>query len=197
MSDARREGARLDATVMFADLSGFTALSERLDPEAATDLVNRCFAALEAIVLAYGGVVDQYIGDCIKAYWDADGGGATRAVGAAAAICDVIDRLGEEAGTLGVHVGLASGPVVAGALGAHQQVTVVGDTVAVAQSLCETGARGQVTADRGTQAEAGSGYTWSAPMPVVIAHRAEPVLAVELRGAADGGERAAIVAAAA
>ena len=199
MSGVRREGARLDATVMFADLSGFTALSERLDPEAATELVNCCFAALESVVLAYGGVIDQYIGDCVKAFWGADGGGAARAVAAAAAIREVLDGLGGEAGAVGIHVGLASGPVVARDLGgeARHHVTVVGETVAVAQYLGEAGARGQVIADRATQAEAGPGFTWGVPTPVAIAHRAEPVVAVELRTAAGAGERAAVVAAAA
>ena len=62
------------ATVMFADISGFTALSEKLDPEEVTDVMNRCFEKLESVVCAHGGVIDQYLGDCIKAVFGFSGG---------------------------------------------------------------------------------------------------------------------------
>ena len=62
-----RASERRVATVMFADISGFTAMSERLDPEEVTAVVNRCFEALEAAVRSHGGFVDKYIGDCIMA----------------------------------------------------------------------------------------------------------------------------------
>jgi class 3 adenylate cyclase len=54
---------RRQATVLFADISGFTAMSEKLDPETVTDVVNRCFRALDTVVAAHGGHVDKYIGD--------------------------------------------------------------------------------------------------------------------------------------
>ena len=56
-----------DATVVVADVSGFTALAETLDPEAVTELINRCLSALEDVVSAHGGMVEQYIGDCVLA----------------------------------------------------------------------------------------------------------------------------------
>src|SRR5215470_6267980 len=70
MAPERTAGRRPQVTVLFADLTGFTVISERMDPEAATDLVNGCFAFMEAAIVACGGVVDRYIGDCIVAVWD-------------------------------------------------------------------------------------------------------------------------------
>src|SRR4029453_15430895 len=122
MSATRREGVRPQTTVMFADLSGFTALSERLDPEGATDLVDHWFAGLEAIVVACGGVVDKYIGDCIVAVWDLDDAAASarQAGGAACAIRGAVGWLNESMRApepLDVHIGIGSGPLIAGHVG--------------------------------------------------------------------------------
>src|SRR5262249_15068187 len=69
MSEERsgRESERRFATVLFGDISGFTAMSEKLDPEEVTTIMNRCFDTLEAAVTSRGGHVDKYIGDCIMA----------------------------------------------------------------------------------------------------------------------------------
>jgi class 3 adenylate cyclase len=55
------------ATVLFADISGFTSLSERLDPEEVTEIMNACFDAMGDIVSKQGGTIDKFIGDCLMA----------------------------------------------------------------------------------------------------------------------------------
>ncbi len=65
------EGERKLVSVMFADLSGFTALSEALDPEQVRSIVNQCFNLLVPIVEHYGGTVDKFIGDEIMALFGA------------------------------------------------------------------------------------------------------------------------------
>src|SRR6516162_4136209 len=114
MAAERIAGRRPQATVLFSDLTGFTAISERMDPEAATDLVNRCFAVLEAVVVACGGVVDKYIGDCVASVWDmADGAAAARQASRAAyAIREAVRQFNDVAAPpapLNVHSGIASG----------------------------------------------------------------------------------------
>jgi adenylate cyclase len=64
-------GERKSVTIMFADISGFMALSERLDPEAVVEIINRCFEKLGQIVYSYEGTIDKYIGDCIMALFGA------------------------------------------------------------------------------------------------------------------------------
>ena len=56
-------GERKLVTIMFADISGFTALSEKMDPESVRDMMNGCFARLVPVVEKYGGTVDKFIGD--------------------------------------------------------------------------------------------------------------------------------------
>ncbi|MCP4536631.1 MAG: adenylate/guanylate cyclase domain-containing protein [Chloroflexi bacterium] len=64
-------GERKAVTVMFADLSGFTALAETMDPEAVRDMMNGCFEQLVPVVEKYGGTVDKFIGDEIMALFGA------------------------------------------------------------------------------------------------------------------------------
>src|SRR5215211_5999158 len=68
---AELSGERRFVTIMFADISGFTALAETMDPEQVRDLMNACFEQLVPIVTKYGGVVDKFIGDEIMALFGA------------------------------------------------------------------------------------------------------------------------------
>ncbi|MBU6428116.1 MAG: adenylate/guanylate cyclase domain-containing protein, partial [Cyanobacteria bacterium REEB65] len=64
-------GDRRFVTVLFADVSGFTAMSEKLDPERVAEVINAFFGTLSAPIYEYGGVVDKYIGDAIMALFGA------------------------------------------------------------------------------------------------------------------------------
>src|SRR5687767_11094411 len=66
-----RLGERKLVTVMFGDISGFTALAEKMDPELLSDLINACFEHLVPVVTKYGGTVDKFIGDEIMALFGA------------------------------------------------------------------------------------------------------------------------------
>jgi class 3 adenylate cyclase len=65
--ESETDSERRQATVLFADISGFTAIAEKTDPEVVTTVMNRCFAQLEQIVRDHGGYVDKFIGDAIMA----------------------------------------------------------------------------------------------------------------------------------
>ena len=65
------DGERKLVTVMFADISGFTALSEKMDPEAVRDLMNACFERLVPVIEKYDGTMDKFIGDEIMALFGA------------------------------------------------------------------------------------------------------------------------------
>jgi class 3 adenylate cyclase len=187
--NARRRlaGSRPHATVMFADLSGFTALSERLDPEAATDLVNHCFAVLECIVEAHEGVVDKYIGDCIVAVWDlpdaaAGARQASRAACALRAAIAAFNRTVAPPSPLDVHIGIGTGPVIAGVIGGERSgaFTVVGDPVTLAQVIGELSPRGQIFADAATFALAHEGFAWLDLGPLTLPPLPQPVHGYEL-----------------
>jgi class 3 adenylate cyclase/CHASE2 domain-containing sensor protein len=134
-----------EVTVMFADLSGFTALSGTVGPDALTRLTNEYLAYIVEEVEATGGYVDKFIGDAVMAIWgapvpDADHAlhavtcalGAVRRIGAARA--QALAR-GERA--FSVKIGLNSGDAVVGNVGTEKRYnyTAVGETVNVASRL--------------------------------------------------------------
>ena len=138
---------------MFADLSGFTALSERLDPEVMQALQNELFAELTAAVQSFGGFVDKFIGDALLALFGAPVAhedDPERALRAAVDMVARTARLGENAFESGsplvLHVGINTGTVVTGGLGVGnaKSYSVTGDTVNIAQRLQSLAAPGEI-----------------------------------------------------
>ena len=136
---------------MFADLSGYTAVAERMDPEAVKSLVDRSLRRLGEEVDRYGGRVDKYIGDNVMAVFGAPiahEDDAERAVRAALGMQDAMSEINESLGAtygvnLALRVGVNTGEVVAGAVG--DGYTVIGDTVNVAARLQSAAQPGSVT----------------------------------------------------
>src|SRR4051794_20616533 len=126
---------RRQVTVLFADVSGYTAMSERMDPEDVKGLINRCLRRLGDEGERYGGTVDKYIGDNVMAIFGApvahedDAERAVRAgLGMQAAMQGInADIAGSYGVTLALRVGVNTGEVIAGAVG--ESYTVIGDTV--------------------------------------------------------------------
>ena len=71
ISSSALRGERKQVTVMFADISGFTAMSEKLDPEEVRSMINACFVRLGAVIDRYDGHIDKFIGDEIMALFGA------------------------------------------------------------------------------------------------------------------------------
>ncbi|MCU9838460.1 AAA family ATPase [Ruegeria sp. WL0004] len=134
-------GQRRQVTVLFADLTGYTRLSARLDPEETHRLLNSYFAAADAIIESYGGRVDKHIGDCVMAVFGAPvahSDDPERALRAASEIHDAMrDLTARLSVDLSAHIGIASGQVVASRTGSehHVEYTVTGDTVNLASRL--------------------------------------------------------------
>ncbi|MGH7319927.1 MAG: adenylate/guanylate cyclase domain-containing protein [Candidatus Rokuibacteriota bacterium] len=144
-SALRLGGERREVTVMFADLSGFTALSGKVEPEALTRLTNQYLSLIVGPVEATGGYVDKFIGDAVLAIWGApvdDHGHGAKGVRAALEAVARIRQAREAAeakGELGfsVKIGINSGPAVVGNVGTDKRFnyTAVGETVNVASRL--------------------------------------------------------------
>src|SRR3954453_15714726 len=136
LSEERRQ-----VTVLFADLSGYTAVAERMDPEAVKALVDRSLRRLGEEVVRFGGQVDKYIGDNVMAIFGAPVAhedDEERAVRAALAMQAAMGSVNEElASSYGVsfalRVGVNTCEVVAGTMGGGY--TVMGDAVNVAARL--------------------------------------------------------------
>ncbi len=144
------EGERRQATVLFADLAGFSALAEGRDPEEVHAVIDRCFDCITAEVHRFEGTVNQYTGDGVMALFGAPiahEDAPRRAVHAAVAIQRAVGELSRElAPTLGrslqMRMGINTGLVVVGRIGddLRMDYTAVGDTTNVAARL-QQGAR--------------------------------------------------------
>jgi class 3 adenylate cyclase/CHASE2 domain-containing sensor protein len=141
----RLGGERREITVMFADLSGFTALSGKVSPEILTQRTNEYLAYIVAAVEDTGGYVDKFLGDAVMAIWGAPGHDDDHAVHAVRAALGAARRVhaarvaAEARGEIAfsVKIGVNSGPAVVGNVGtAHRyNYTAVGETVNVASRL--------------------------------------------------------------
>lgn len=128
------------ASIVFADIEGFTALSETLPPQRLIAMLNSFFGAATAIVDERGGVVVNYIGDALIAAFNAPlpaDDHPARAVAAARDLLALVAAREFEGHRLRLRVGVATGPVAAGTVGGEQRqtYTLYGDTVNLAQRL--------------------------------------------------------------
>jgi class 3 adenylate cyclase/ATP/maltotriose-dependent transcriptional regulator MalT len=178
-------------TVLFGDLSDFTAWAEDLDPERVGAVTDRVLAALAGAVKTFGGHVDKLTGDGIMAVFGAPVAhedDAERAVRAALSMQRAVRRvLDDERGggaPLGLRVGLNTGQVVAG-MQAAIEYTVIGDTVNTAARLADAAAIGAVYAGAGTASASRHVASWRQLRPLRLKGKREPVEAYELLGLHD------------
>lgn len=130
---------RRQVSLVFADVSGFTALAETLDAEDVTDVMNEVWDRLDTVVAEYGGRIDKHIGDELMAVWGADVAredDPERAVRAALGLQAAMGQLRADTGsTLRIRVGVNTGPVLLGAVGSTGEFTAMGDAVNLASRL--------------------------------------------------------------
>ena len=146
----RLGGERRIITAFFSDLQGFTALSERMDPNELVTLLNQVLGAQSDAIVANAGIIDKYIGDAVVAIFGAPVARADHAAAAvrAALICQewmaAFNARAKAEGreTLRVRIGLNTGPAVVGNMGSAQRFdyTMLGDTVNLAARLEGTNA---------------------------------------------------------
>lgn len=188
VSQSDQLGERKLVTVMFADISGFTRLSERSDPEQVRALVNACFSWLVPIIEHYGGVVEEFIGDAIMAMFGAPAAHENDAERALRAALDMMEALqgfnSENHTSLGMHIGVNTGVVVAGGLGSRgrQQYGVMGDPVNVASRLEDFSETGQIIVGPNTHRLTASLFDFEMLPPVRLKGKLEPMAVHRLLG---------------
>lgn len=163
MADPKRVtlgGERRQATILFTDLRGFTALASQMAPEDTVLLLNSHFTRLAEIVFDYGGTLDKFMGDGIMAVFGAPFGyedDALRGVRAALDMQGAMEPLNREwdlrfQTQIQMGIGLNSGVVLAGSVGAPKRLdyTVIGDSVNVAARLVALAGAGEIWSGPGT-----------------------------------------------
>ena len=187
-------GHRVQASVMFSDIRGFTSMSETLPPEETIELLNSYYMLMFDAITGQGGIINQMIGDGLMAIFGAplalaDAGGS--AVRAAQDMIEMVDlfnqspeRLGKQ--TIEIGIGIASGSVVAGYTGTDQRATYtcVGDTVNLGARLeAHTKQAGRkILMDGATRAVLGEAFQVESLGPVLLKGKAEAIEVFALTG---------------
>jgi adenylate cyclase len=186
-----READRRQVTVLFADVTGFTTLAERLDPEEVRAFQSALFETLAQVVARHDGFVEKFIGDAVLAVFGAPlahEDDPERALNAALDMVAALTRLDEQwaarlGQAIGLHIGVHTGPVVAGHLGRTSTAAyaVTGDTVnTTARLLAE--ASGAILVSEATGALTRHRFAFGPARALALKGKAEPVLAYPLTG---------------
>ncbi len=183
--EERTDADRRPVTVVFADLSGFTALGERLDPEEIRALQTALFAEMSGAVEQYGGLVEKFVGDAVMAVFGAPVAhedDPERALRAALAMQQRIGNLNQQwerrcGRPLALHIGVNTGAVVAGTLGSTSGAAyaVTGDTVNTAARLQSAAPSGQVLVSAATYRLTQHTFDFESADPLTVKGKSEPV----------------------
>jgi adenylate cyclase len=148
LSEGETVAQEVEATIVFADIVGFSRLAERMEPAAVADLLNDYLARLADAILEHDGTVDKFIGDCIMGVFGApfrQDDHAVRAINVALEMRRLVARLNETRGAqpIAIRIGINSGRVLTGPIGSakRREITVIGDAVNIAARIGSTVAR--------------------------------------------------------
>jgi len=187
------QGERKQVTVMFVDISGFTAMTLERDAEEVVTLVNACLSKLSQCIHRYDGTIDKYIGDAIMAVFGAPRAhedDPQRAIQAALDMQQALAAFNSRPPLpltvpLSVHIGISTGNVIAGMIGdeRYQAYTVMGEAVNLAACLDDLADRGQIFVSEGTYRLTSRLFDFVELEPVSLKGRAEPVRVFQVTGA--------------
>ena len=194
------DGETKQVTVLFADISGFTALAERLDPEELHENMRAAWDAIAADIRDQGGLIEKYIGDAVVAVFgavEAQEDHPERAQHAALAILGALERenerIAERTGRhLALRVGINTGLAVAGAIGDKEsEFGVLGDAVNVAARLEQAAEPGEILIGDATYRQTPGVFSYEPHPPVAAKGKSAPLVAWRLlgRGSARMAER--------
>jgi class 3 adenylate cyclase/tetratricopeptide (TPR) repeat protein len=185
MSTAQEERRLL--TILFADLSGFTGLSSKLDPEEVREVANLCFEHLNKAITGQGGTIHKYEGDLVMALFGhpvAHEDDPERAIKASFAMFELLPEVNRALAAhllkptdIGLHVGINSGTVVVGEVGSleKREYTVMGDAVNIASRMKDLAKRGEIVVSEPVFRASRYLFEYEAREPVAVKGIEEPV----------------------
>lgn len=197
--NAPLQGDRRQVTVVFADISGFTALNDAAKTPAQVEqvvrLINELLSELSNAIYEYDGYIDKYIGDEIMALFGAPvahENDPELALRAALSIMEHLERFNENPpfplpAPLGVHIGINTGTVIAGMVGTDRKrsYTVMGDVVNIAARLEGASVRGQIFVNEDTYNLTNRLFVFEEKEPISVKGKPEPLRVYELISARD------------
>ncbi|MFY1824535.1 adenylate/guanylate cyclase domain-containing protein [Myxococcus fulvus] len=163
-----RQSRLAEVSCLFADIRGFTTISENESPQEVVSMLNAFFTAMADVVFRYEGNLDKFIGDCVMAVWGpplSHPDDAARAVRAALEMQEAVDQINRNRVAAGkapieVGIGINTGQAVVGYMGSAErhEFTAIGDTVNTASRLCGMAKSGEVLASESTVRRSGAGF---------------------------------------
>jgi class 3 adenylate cyclase/tetratricopeptide (TPR) repeat protein len=178
------EGERKHVTVLFSDLTGYTAMSERLDPEEVKEITTKIFDEISKIVSKYGGFIEKYAGDAVMALFGADAtheDDPVRAINAAREIHNIVYSLSPKyeeriEQPLSMHSGINTGLVVTGEVNLEKGTHgIVGGTINVAARLSALSNAGDILVTADTYVQTDGYFDFEELEPTKIKGKTEPV----------------------
>jgi class 3 adenylate cyclase len=178
------EGERKYVTVLFSDLSGYTAMSEKLDPEEVKEMMSRIFGEIAQVVTKYEGFIEKFIGDAVMALFGvpkAHEDDPVRAILAAREIHDLVEAMSpgleKKIGRpISMHSGINTGLVVTGEVNMEKGTHgVTGDTINLASRLQSLAQKGEILVGHDTYRQAEGQFSFESMAPTTFKGKADPV----------------------
>src|SRR5687767_10314836 len=175
--DVANQARRKLVTVLFADVSDFTAFSENRDAEDVTNLVNRLWTRADWIIQEYGGRIDKHIGDAVMALWGTETAREDDAERAVRAALQIQETFKESAARLPIRmkVGINSGQVLLSAMGTQGEFTAMGDTVNTASRLVNSAKAGEILISHDTYQLVRGVFDVQIQTPIMVKGKSEPL----------------------
>jgi len=178
------DSERKHVTVLFSDMSGYTAMTEKLDPEETKEIMGKIFGEISKVVAKYGGFIEKFIGDAIMALFGvptAHEDDPVRAIKASREIHDVVSSLSSQfekriGKALCMHTGICTGLVVTGEVNLEKGTHgVLGDTINTAARLSRLAKPGEIVINPDTYYQSEGYFNFEALEPATVKGKAEPI----------------------
>jgi len=188
------DSARKHVTVLFSDMSGYTAMTEKLDPEEVKEVMGNIFGEISKVVTKYGGFIEKFIGDAVMALFGvpiAHEDDPVRAIKASREIHDVVSSLSSQfekriGKALCMHTGICTGLVVTGEVNLEKGTHgVLGDTINTAARLSGLAKPGEVVISPDTHQQAEGYFNFETLEPTTVKGKAEPIRPYKVLSAKD------------
>ena len=188
-------GARREVTMLFADIRGFTAMSERHTPEEMVVTLNEYFEVMVDVLFRHGGTLDKYVGDEIIGLFGAPvelADAPLRSIRCALDMMRALEefnrlRIDQGRERVSIGIGCNTGSVIAGAIGSSRtlQYTVIGDAVNIAARLCSLAKPGEIIISETTLELAGPHILSEPRKPVQVKGKAQALQIYSVQGIRD------------
>ena len=178
------DSERKHVTVLFSDMSGYTTMTEKLDPEETKEIMGKIFGEISKVVAKYGGFIEKFIGDAVMALFgvpQSHEDDPVRAIKASREIHDVVSSLSSQfekriGKALCMHTGICTGLVVTGEVNLEKGTHgVLGDTINTAARLSGLAKPGEVVISPDTYSQSEGYFNFEALEPTIVKGKAEPI----------------------